>query len=103
EAWNSRNPIVSHFRVFRSIAYTHVLDQKNKKLDKKSEKYKMIGYSEESKAYRLNDPKTEEIHIKRNVWFDEDIINNSNDSTNTSSLPILIEEDKTINTNDSNE
>ena len=31
----------------------------------------MVGYSEESKGYRLYNPRTNEIYIKRNVWFDE--------------------------------
>jgi hypothetical protein len=61
----------------------------------------MVGYSEESKGYKLYNPKTNEIHIKRNVWFDEDI--ESNHSPTLSYFPILIEEDKSTYTNDQNQ
>ncbi|XP_052477148.1 uncharacterized protein LOC128032572 [Gossypium raimondii] len=37
EAWSGRQPDVHHFRVFRCVAYSHVLDQKRTKLDDKAE------------------------------------------------------------------
>eukprot|EP00253_Pinus_taeda_P034901 PITA_34901 len=39
EAWSSIKPDVSHFRVFRSEAWAHIPDEKDKALEPKSEKY----------------------------------------------------------------
>ncbi|GJZ23157.1 retrovirus-related pol polyprotein from transposon TNT 1-94 [Tanacetum coccineum] len=33
ESWSGVKPMVSHFKVFRSVAYAHILDQSRKKLD----------------------------------------------------------------------
>lgn len=38
EAWSGRKPNISHLRVFGSIAYVHVPNEKRNKLDDKSEK-----------------------------------------------------------------
>ncbi|KAL0558905.1 hypothetical protein IC582_003491 [Cucumis melo] len=51
EAWCGEKPSVSHLRVFGSIAYSHIPNQLRGKLDDKSEKCIMVGYSENSKAY----------------------------------------------------
>ena len=40
-------------RVFGCVAYAHILDQLRKKLDSKGEKCIFVGYSDESKAYRI--------------------------------------------------
>ena len=57
----------------------------------------MVGYSEESKGYRLYNPRTNEIYIKRNVWFDEDVKNDN--SPTLSFFPILIDEENSTSTN----
>ncbi|CAL2245782.1 unnamed protein product [Prunus armeniaca] len=46
-------------------------DNLRTKLDKKSTKCVMLGVSNESKAYRLYNPKTQKIIISRDVVFDE--------------------------------
>ncbi|KAD7477788.1 hypothetical protein E3N88_00924 [Mikania micrantha] len=56
EAWTGFKPSVAHFRVFGCIAYAHVPDQRRSKLDDKSEKCIFVGYSEQSKAYKLFNP-----------------------------------------------
>ena len=38
KAWSGRKHSVSHMRVFRCVAYAHVLDQLRRKLDNKGEK-----------------------------------------------------------------
>ena len=43
-----------------------------KKLDAKRKKCIFLGYSEESKAYRLYDPKAKKILTSRDVVFDEE-------------------------------
>lgn len=46
-------PVISYLKVFRCIAFALTLSQKLQKLDEKCEKYVFIGYSSESKTYRL--------------------------------------------------
>lgn len=48
-----KKPEVSHLRVFESVAYCHILDEKRNKLDQTAEKGFLVGYSETSKAYRM--------------------------------------------------
>ena len=52
EAWSGRKPSISHLRVFGSIAYVHVPDERREKLDDKSERFIFIGYDSSSKGYK---------------------------------------------------
>ncbi|GKU87792.1 hypothetical protein SLEP1_g2133 [Rubroshorea leprosula] len=65
EAWSGRRPTVDYFRIFGSIAYAHVPDQKRSKLDDKREKCIFLGVSDQSKAYRLYNPLTKKVIISR--------------------------------------
>lgn len=65
-------PKVSHLRVFQCIAYALVNSQARQKLDEKSKKCIFVGYSTQSKAYKLYDPVSGKIMISRNVMFNED-------------------------------
>ncbi|KAK2970863.1 hypothetical protein RJ640_022305 [Escallonia rubra] len=71
EAWSGYKPSVSHLKVFGSIAYVHVPDQQRKKLYDKSEKFIFIGYSQESKGYKLYNPVDKKMKVSRDVTFDE--------------------------------
>lgn len=71
EAWKGEKPDVEHFRIFGSIAYAHVPDQRRKKLDDKGEKCIFLGVSEPTKAYKLYNPTTKKIVVSRDVVFDE--------------------------------
>lgn len=72
EAWTGRKHSVTHMRVFGCVAYAHVPDELRRKLDNKGEKCIFVGYSEESKAYRLYNPTTKKVIISRDVQFVED-------------------------------
>ncbi|GKV50107.1 hypothetical protein SLEP1_g56822 [Rubroshorea leprosula] len=61
EAWSSKKPNVSHLRVFGSIAFIHVPDEKRSKLDGKSEKFVFIGYDSSSKGYKFYNPSNGKI------------------------------------------
>jgi hypothetical protein len=74
EAWNKIKPDVSHFRVFGSIAWAHIPDEKRKALQPKSEKCIFFGYSEDVKGYRLLQPHCNEIILRRDVKFDENLL-----------------------------
>eukprot|EP00253_Pinus_taeda_P019173 PITA_19173 len=72
EAWSGRKQGVTHMRVFGCVAYAHIPDQLRRKLDNKGEKCIFIGYSEESKAYRLYIPSTKKFFVSRDVQFIEE-------------------------------
>ncbi|KAM2262726.1 hypothetical protein ACFXTI_044151 [Malus domestica] len=43
KAWNGRKPSVEHFKVFGCRAYTHIPDERRKKMDNKSEICVFLG------------------------------------------------------------
>jgi hypothetical protein len=71
EAWHGVRPSVSHMRIFGADAYMFVPDELRTKLAPKSNRGIFMGYSQNSKAYRiwLNDK--QKIAESRNVLFDE--------------------------------
>ncbi|MCO5606976.1 hypothetical protein L7F22_061167 [Adiantum nelumboides] len=71
EALHKVKPKVHHLRVFGCLAFTHVLDEKRRKLDDKSRRCILVGYSDVRKAYKLYDPIKKESFISRDVIFDE--------------------------------
>jgi hypothetical protein len=74
EARNKIKPDVSHFCVFGSVAWVHITDEKRKALHPKSEKCIFVGYFEDVKCYRPLQPHSNEIFIRRDVKFDENIL-----------------------------
>jgi hypothetical protein len=74
ESWNKIKPYVSHFCVFGSIAWAQIPYEKRKELQPKSEKYIFVGYSKDVKGYRLLQPHSNEIVIRRDVKFDENLL-----------------------------
>ncbi|KAF8377730.1 hypothetical protein HHK36_031114 [Tetracentron sinense] len=72
EAWSGYKPSVSHLKIFGCIAYAQVPEAKKKKLDDRGEKCIFIGYSEESKAYKLYNPLTNKVVVSRDVIFSEE-------------------------------
>jgi hypothetical protein len=54
EAWTKIKLDVSHFRVFDSIAWAHIPNDKRKALQPKSEKCIFVGYSEDLKGCKTS-------------------------------------------------
>ena len=79
EAWSGRKPQVNHFKIFGSTAYALVPEKTRHKLDDKSTKCIFIGYSTETKGYKLYDPTSKKIIVSRDVVFDEDSNTKTND------------------------
>ncbi|KAD1131218.1 hypothetical protein E3N88_43246 [Mikania micrantha] len=71
EAWTGFKPSVWHFKVFGCIAYARIPNQRRTKLESKSEKCIFVGYSEQSKAFKLFNPDSQKVIISRDVVFDE--------------------------------
>ena len=65
-------PEVSHIRIFDSIVYCHVPDEKRKKLDQTAEKGFLMGYNENAKAYRIYIPESRKIVVRKYVKFLEE-------------------------------
>ncbi|MCH89137.1 copia-type polyprotein, partial [Trifolium medium] len=72
EAWSGVKPSVEHLRVWGCIANVHILEAKRGKLDDKSFPCIMLGVSDESKGYRLFDPKIKRIVVSKDVVFEEE-------------------------------
>ena len=69
EAWSQGRWTVEHLRVFGCVAYAHVPKEQRQKLDDKGVKCIFIGYSSESKEYRLYDPLNKKMILSRDVEF----------------------------------
>jgi len=72
QAWSGKCSSISHLIFFGCVAYAHVHEELRRKLDDKSQKCIFVGYSEESKAYRLYNPITKKYVISRDVVFKEE-------------------------------
>ena len=81
EAWSGSRPSVSHLRSFGCKAYAHVPDQQRTKLDSKTTECIFLGYSIDSKAYRLFNLSTRAVIKSRDVVFDERLEEKAKDDT----------------------
>jgi hypothetical protein len=64
---------VAHLKCFGCVAYEHVRDELRRKLDNKGKKCIFVGYSEETKGYKLYDPVVRKVIINNNVQFMENV------------------------------
>ena len=71
EKWYGRKPQGNTFRVFGCVAYAKIPDGQRRKMDPKAQKLRFVGYSMETKGYRLLDTNTGHIYVRRDVVFDE--------------------------------
>ena len=73
EIWKGKTPTVSYFHIFGSKCY--VLNDKDQrgKFDAKSDEAIFLGYSPNSKAYRVLNKRTNRIMESANVIVDDQI------------------------------
>ena len=71
EKYYGKKPDLSYVRIFGSFAYVHIPDKKRQKLDPKSKKCILVGYSLEQKGYKCFNPSTRKVRVSRDVVFDE--------------------------------
>lgn len=87
ELWFNKQPNVNNFKVFGIDVYIHIPKQLRRKWNAKSEKGIFLGYSDDTKGYRVLNLVKNRIEIARDVIFNEkgyDSIVNVSKSTNTS-------------------
>jgi hypothetical protein len=91
ETFTGEKPNISHFKVFKSLAYIHILDKKRTKLKPSNLKGILFGYSESSKAYKIYVPYQRKIVVSQDVKVEEDAW-----SSRSQNLPKVIEEETTF-------
>nr|KYP68962.1 Retrovirus-related Pol polyprotein from transposon TNT 1-94 [Cajanus cajan] len=92
EAWSGKKPSTKHLRVFGSICYIHVLEEKRHKLEDKIVRGIFLGYSIQSKGYRVYNLQTKKLIISRDVEVDENVTCNWNDEKVEKNIPISIQQ-----------
>ena len=71
EKWIGSKPLVMHLITFGYINWTHILDDKGKKLDAKNHDLIMVGYFNEFNFYRLFNLNTYEVICWRDFVFND--------------------------------
>ena len=71
EVWTKRKPDLRHLRIFGCKALVRIPAAFRKKLDSKSKECIFVGYSDNTKGYRLVDPVTKKLQIAKDVAFFE--------------------------------
>lgn len=84
EVWSGSPPNVNYLKVFGSKAVALIKQPGRSKFSPKGKEYFMVGYSEESKAYRLYDKNTRRVIKSRDVQFLEPNANACLDNFNNS-------------------
>jgi len=72
EVLNNNKPVLDHLRVFGCISYVLVPGEIRNKLEAKSIKAMMIGYSTTQKGYKCFVPETRRVLVSRDVKFFEE-------------------------------
>ncbi|KAD0618050.1 hypothetical protein E3N88_43977 [Mikania micrantha] len=70
--WSGERPNVNDLRIFGCLCYGLTPAQQRHKFEPNSEKCILIGYSSQTKGYRLYNPKTKQIITRRDVKFFEE-------------------------------
>ena len=72
--WYGTKPSLEHLRVFGCQAYAFIDKRHRNKLDPKSHLCFFLGYCDHTKGYRLWDPVTSKVLIRRDVIFNEKLL-----------------------------
>jgi hypothetical protein len=73
EVFSGIKPEVGHLRIFGCPVYIHVPKEKRTKMEPSGKKGVFVGYSENSKAYRIYVPGQRQIEVSRDVTFHEEV------------------------------
>ncbi|RDX68216.1 hypothetical protein CR513_52816, partial [Mucuna pruriens] len=70
EVWSGRKPAISHFRVFGSLCFKHIPDERRKKLDNKEQPIMFLRY-DSTGSYKLYNLTSKKIVLSKDVAVDE--------------------------------
>ena len=73
EMWWGQKPSIAHVRIFGCLTYAYIPNKFRRKLDPKTEKCVLLGYSTKSKGYQLWSFKRKNLIIRRHVTFNESV------------------------------
>ena len=71
EIWKGRKPTVKHFHIFGSPCYILADREQRRKMDPKSDEGIFLGYSTNSRAYRVFNSRTRTVMESINVVVDD--------------------------------
>jgi len=71
EAWYGKKPRVDHLRTFGCLVHVKVVGTGITKLYDRSTKMVFLGYESGTKGYRVFDPVNNQLHVSRDVVFEE--------------------------------
>jgi hypothetical protein len=91
ELWFNKTPDINNLKIFGSEVYAHIPKEKRRKWDQKGRKGIFVGYSEETKGYRICFDERE-ISISRDVIFKE-----STSPSTATEVKIINKEEEEIN------
>ena len=74
-----KNPNLKNIHVFSCIVYIHIPDGDRKKLDKKAQKLRFIGYTETAGNYTVWDGNKQKYYVRHDVVFNENDFSKSQD------------------------
>ena len=77
---SGKKPNLDHIKEFSCAVYVHVPDGECRKLDRKAQRLRFIGYTETAKNYKVWDV------LKQKCYIRHDVIFNENDFKGTSEL-----------------
>lgn len=112
EKWVKRIPKIRHFHIFGCKAFVLKKGKKKRKFEARSTAGIFIGYSENYKAYRVYNPKEDNVIISRDVrvidkmYYEEEVEHARKDEANTNEIEVLFNENvhhEEMNINDINE
>lgn len=93
EVFIDKRPKVSHLRIFGRLIYFHVPKEKRNKLEASCKKDMLVGYYDNSKAYRIYVPSQRTIEFSKRIAFDEHaVLRKTRDSH-----PLAIAERQVVN------
>jgi hypothetical protein len=72
EVYSGIKPKVGNLRIFGCHVYIHIPKEKRTKMEPSGKKGVFMGYSENSKGYRIYVPGQRQIEVSRDVTFHEE-------------------------------
>ena len=103
--WHGQAPDLSHMRVFGARCWYVLPRAKVKKLDPRAREAVMMGYSAQSKGYKLWDVESKKFVVSRDVRFDESraAVDKTAEVEGESVAVVDITQDNNNNVNDSSQ